>query len=916
LRGESSDHRTVARPSRAPERHDVFIGRDTELARIGAIYDHDGSGRVAIVAVQGMAGVGKTYLAHELYARHADRFGSYQHVVLDPERPGAVSTWTSMLGERAGLDVGRASEEAVATALRAQRALIHVDNVDSIAAAELVASLARALVGVPMLVTGRYSELGTARGSGWTRIELAPFDPDAALDLLRAELDGAAVQVPEAELRELVRQVAGLPLALHLAAGYLRRGVTVARFLSRLRAHRLELGPRDPADHVLGDRARGVLSTSFAISRELILAETGASDAWQSALVALGWAPRAGFGRSLGAAITGLDEASGAFEDFIDAAVALSLVRRLRPEERATAAWAVHPLLGEFLRAGTERAEVDARIGAWVERHVSDEVAERAARWDALAAETTAICEWLGSASADAVRALLPSAWDFVVSRGPVGPWLEAAQRVRRAGSCRSGAGDSEAARHVLWAICQLAFRAGELEIVRDAATEMEHLARAVHDERDRALALGQIADVLAARGELAEALQIMREEELPVYERLGDVRSRAITLGQIADVLAARGELEGALQIMREGVLPIFDLLGDVRSRAIRLGRIADVLVARGELDEALRIRHEEELPVYERLGDVRARTVALGKIADVFARRGELDKALRIRREEELPVYERLGDVRARANTLRKIADMLAARGELDEALRIMREEELPVYERLGDVWSRAITLGQIADVLFARGELDEALRIRREEQLPVYERLGDVRSRAITLGQIADVLFARGELDEAMRIRREEVLPVFERLGDVWSRAVTLGKIADVLFARGELEEAMRIRREEALPVFERLGDVRSRAIMLGRIADVHAARGELDEALRIRREEALPVFERLGDVRSRATTLGKIADALADRGELDRALAMWSEALAIFERLGASGSIETARRRIERLQACAPGAPLKT
>ena len=36
----------------------------------------------------------------------------------------------------------------------------------------------------------------------------------------------------------------------------------------------------------------------------------------------------------------------------------------------------------------------------------------------------------------------------------------------------------------------------------------------------------------------------------MPVYERLGDLRSRAVTLGKIADVLAGRGELEEALCI------------------------------------------------------------------------------------------------------------------------------------------------------------------------------------------------------------------------------------------------------------------------------------------------------------------------------------------------------------------------------
>jgi len=761
-----------------PAQHDVFIGRDSELAHIDAALDGGGARRVAIVAVQGMAGVGKTYLAREFYGRHPERFGSYQHVMLDPERPGTVTTWMTVLGEQAGIDATRTDEATIVEVLCAQRALVHVDNVDSTAAAELVAALARALGDVSIIVSGRYTELGTAKGSGWTRIELVPLDPMAALSLLQAELEGAGTAVPEAELSELVHQAAGLPLALHLAAGYLRRGVTVERFLARLREKGFALDPRDPADHVLGERARGVLATSFAISREQLLAEAGAqAEAWEAALVALGWAPRIGFGRSLGAAITALDEGSGVFEDFIDAAVALSLARRLRPEERDTAAWAVHPLLGEFLRAKTVRTEIDARIGAWVVRLADDASSDQAACWEALSTEAMSIGEWLGVATDDTVGEVLSRAWGFATSRGPLGPWLAAAQRVRRGGTTRG----------VLWALCQLASRAGDLETVRSGATEMERLAREADDDRDRALALGQLADVQFDRGELDEVLRIRREEQLPIYDRLGDARARAITLRKITDVLAIRGELDEALRIRREEVLPVVEQLGDMRERAITLGKIADVLAIRGELDEALRIHREEELPVYERLGDVWLRTLALGKIADVLFARGELHEALRIRREEQLPVYERLGDVRSRAVTLGKIADVLFARGELHEALRIRREEQLPVYERLGDVRSRAITLGKIADVLAIRGELDEALRIRREEEVPVYERLGDVRSRAITMGQIAEVLFVRDEFDEALRIRREEELPAYERLGDVAAHEITLGKIVDIMKAR---------------------------------------------------------------------------------------------------------------------------------
>ena len=109
------------------------------------------------------------------------------------------------------------------------------------------------------------------------------------------------------------------------------------------------------------------------------------------------------------------------------------------------------------------------------------------------------------------------------------------------------------------------------------------------------------------------------------------------VTLGQIADVLQARGQLDEALRIRQEEQLPVYERLGDVGWRAVTLGKIADVLQARGQLDEALRIRQEEQLPDYERLGARRDILVTRANIALVLLKRdasGDRDEALRLLR------------------------------------------------------------------------------------------------------------------------------------------------------------------------------------------------------------------------------------------------------------------------------------------
>jgi len=419
----------------------------------------------------------------------------------------------------------------------------------------------------------------------------------------------------------------------------------------------------------------------------------------------------------------------------------------------------------------------------------------------------------------------------------------------------------------------QLLQRGGNLD-----AAERDFLAFAELNKDDphgRAVGIGCVADILEIRGDLDEALRIRQEEEIPVYERLGDVRQRALAMGRIADILYRRGGPDEALRIRKEEEIPIYERLGDVYSRAVSMGRIADILSARGELDEALRIREEEEIPVYERLGTIRERAVAMGKIADILYQRGELNEALRIRKEEEIPVYERLGDVRSRALTMAKIADILSRRGELDEAIRIFRDEVKPILEQLGDVRFRALTMAKIADILSARGELDEALHILRDEVMPSLERLGDVHSRAAALAKIAYILSARGEPDEALRILCDDVKPSLEKLGDVRSWAVLMGRVAEILSRRGEFGDALRILRDEVRPIFEQLGDVRELAVTMGQVADILSTCGKLDEALRIRKEEEIPVYERLGDARSLMVTRVSQALTLHLRGRREDA-----------------------------------------
>lgn len=678
-----------------PRVDNVFVGREQQLAELARCLLPEDETERRPVAVMGMGGVGKSYLVDRFLWQHRRQFpGGYHQLALDAENPGTGEALLAMLVDRLKLPAS-AGDAAIAAALREPLALVHVENVDTPAAAVAVGDLGLFLPGCALVASAR---LGTvATGTDWGAVKLESFDEAVALEQFRQEL-GAGAPDDDA-LRPLVHALGGLPLALHLAAGYLYSGETAEGFLRLLRRRGLSLEPVNPADPTFRERSRGRLGAVFALSLAGLERAAEAAgqtpSAWLEAFRALAHAPAAGFGESLGAAIASLDVEE--FADLARAACALSLLDRVR-RKGGTIAFRLHPLLAE-VGAKEGGDAVLSRITEWFCARLPRE-GDQGRRWIDIHAELAALLDWLTRVPAPERVRVERAGSRFAITNGPYHAWLRFCDDTLRHDLT------DEQRSNLLWTLGNVAWRGGLAERALKAAEEKRLVDLRRQDERGVAVAWGLVADIRFAQGALDEALRIRREEELPVYERLGDLHSGAVTRGQIADILFARGELDEALRIYREEVLPAFEQLGDARERAITLGKIGDVLVARGKGEEALRIRKEEQLPAYEGLGDVRMRTLTLGQIADILSARGELDEALRLHEQEELPVYERIGDVLALAVTYSKVAAILATRGEKEEALRLLREEALPRGRQLGASRAIATFEQQIEGILTTSG------------------------------------------------------------------------------------------------------------------------------------------------------------------------------------------------------------------
>jgi DNA-binding SARP family transcriptional activator len=778
-------------PNNLPRDIPNFIGREEELNTLAdAIGSEQARASVTVVAIDGMAGVGKSILA--IHAAHASarRFPDGQlflrlHAHDTYEEPMDPATALEAL-LRVTRTPGRAADSETLPRSLEERAALWREQaanrrmlivLDDAASRDQVQPLLPGTPGCLVLVTSRRRLAGLP---GARLLSLDVLRPPDAAGLFTRIVGPDRCDDTDA-VAEIARLCGYMPLAIQVAASRLRHRPTwtVADLAQRLATTRHRLS------EIRGEELE--VASSFELSYRYLTREQ------QRVFRELGCYPGVDFSLHAASAVSGgsLSDTERVLESLVDYHLleesghgrfqCHDLVREYSVElaDRDDAEAARHAVTRRLLDFYLYQADQADRLLYPHRRRLGVGVSNVPAAAPVLTTQPEAL-EWMQAERLNLLSAvqyaaahdlpvharLLPHAMARFLEDG--GYWQDAAQAHGVALDTWHAAADTggEAQAHV--DLCLSRVRAGSVEDALMHGQAGLDVFRDLGDERGQAEALDRLGVTFWLVAQFPEAL-LRFEESLDLHRATGDTYGEAEVLGHMGIQNWHLGRYQESLENF-ERALVLFRGIGDPRGEAKMLNNIGDVEQSLGAYDEAL-AHYRQALPTANQIGGRQAEAVLLNNIGNACQHLGRYDDALSYLRQA-LGIYGDIGDRRGEADALNNIGAIYHRMRRSDEAI-VHHQKALEIAYSLAEDYEAARAQRSLGDVYLDLGKRASALE-RYRDALRLSRVIGDLYGEACALDGIGNAV-RHSEGEAIARDHWRQALQIFERIGVPEAQAV---------------------------------------------------------------------------------------------------------------------------------------------
>jgi tetratricopeptide (TPR) repeat protein len=325
--------------------------------------------------------------------------------------------------------------------------------------------------------------------------------------------------------------------------------------------------------------------------------------------------------------------------------------------------------------------------------------------------------------------------------------------------------------------------------------------ARALGDRQAESGALTDLGVIYRLTGDYPGAAQAL-EQALEIYRDLGDRGGEATALANLGDLYSQTGDISGAAQVL-EQALEIYRDLGDRFGQANALSSLGAAGLLRGDYPSAAQAL-EQALEIYRDLGDRGGEATALANLGDLYSQTGDISGAAQVL-QEALEIYHDLGDRFGQAGALTYLGFIYRLTGDYPGAARSL-QEALAIHRDLGDRFGQANALGGLGAVSRLTGDYQSASH-NLEQALAIYRDLSARGGEATALNELGALNQILGNLSKADACY-QQALDLSRAIGSSWDQAHALAGLGRSALAAGRGLDAQALLRQ-ALEIFLRIG-----------------------------------------------------------------------------------------------------------
>jgi tetratricopeptide (TPR) repeat protein/DNA-binding XRE family transcriptional regulator len=322
--------------------------------------------------------------------------------------------------------------------------------------------------------------------------------------------------------------------------------------------------------------------------------------------------------------------------------------------------------------------------------------------------------------------------------------------------------------------------------------TAAVHAAGQIGDQPGLAGALSDLGVVRCITGNHQQAAAAL-DQALTIYRDLGDDLGRANTLSELGVVRRITGDYPQAAAVMDEA-LAIYRDLGDRLGQARVLSDLGALNRMMGQLAEAPPPL-DEALAIYRDLGHRLGEAGALNYLGVVRRITGQYEPAATALREA-LAIYREVGDRLGEANALSDLAEAWRIMGNYPDAAAAL-ESALHIYHDLGHRLGQANALNYLGVVRRITGDYPGAAAAL-EQALVIYRDLGSRLGQANALTYLGVVQRITGNHPSAAAAL-DQALSIFRDLGDRGGEVEVLNEAGTLYLANGDLGQASHYHRQ---------------------------------------------------------------------------------------------------------------------